>query len=61
MRVAISTTETDPARLLDRVRNAPQMTGAALADAVSTRAAYTVPATGSGGSGSSPSTSGSSR
>jgi carbamoyl-phosphate synthase small subunit len=47
MRVAISTTETDPARLLERVRNAPQMTGAALADAVSTRAAYTVAATGS--------------
>jgi carbamoyl-phosphate synthase small subunit len=46
MRVAISTTETDADRLLARVRTAPQMSGAALADAVSTREPYTVPAVG---------------
>jgi carbamoyl-phosphate synthase small subunit len=46
MRVAISTTESDPARLLARVRSAPQMTGAALAEAVTTTDAYTVPALG---------------
>jgi carbamoyl-phosphate synthase small subunit len=46
MRVAISTTESDADRLLARVRTAPQMSGAALADAVSTREPYTVPAVG---------------
>ncbi|MDX6366476.1 MAG: carbamoyl-phosphate synthase small subunit [Nocardioidaceae bacterium] len=46
MRVAISTTETDADRLLARVRTAPQMSGAALADAVSTREPYTVSAVG---------------
>ncbi|MDX6316602.1 MAG: carbamoyl-phosphate synthase small subunit [Nocardioidaceae bacterium] len=46
MRVAISTTEADADRLLARVRTAPQMSGAALADAVSTREPYTVPAVG---------------
>jgi carbamoyl-phosphate synthase small subunit len=46
MRVAISTTESDPSRLLARVRSAPQMAGAALADAVTTTDAYTVPAIG---------------
>jgi carbamoyl-phosphate synthase small subunit len=46
MRVAISTTETDADRLLARVRTAPQMSGAALADAVSTREPYTVAAVG---------------
>jgi carbamoyl-phosphate synthase small subunit len=46
MRVAISTTEADPGRLLARVRDAPQMTGAALAEEVSTLGAYTVPAVG---------------
>ena len=42
MRAAISTTETDPARLLDRVLASPQMTGADLARVVSTPEPYTV-------------------
>jgi carbamoyl-phosphate synthase small subunit len=46
MRVGISTTETDPERLLERVREAPGMEGAALADEVSTAAQYTVQAHG---------------
>ncbi len=46
MRVGISTSETDVARLLDRVRRAPEMAGASLAGDVSTDAAYTVPAVG---------------
>jgi carbamoyl-phosphate synthase small subunit len=46
MRVGISTTETDVSRLLERVREAPQMTGAALAGDVSTPRPYTVPAVG---------------
>ena len=46
MRVAISTTETDPAALLDRVRQQPAMTGADLAGEVSTDRAYVVPAVG---------------
>ncbi|MGI8577532.1 MAG: glutamine-hydrolyzing carbamoyl-phosphate synthase small subunit [Nocardioidaceae bacterium] len=46
MRVGISSTETDPAALLSRVRAAPAMAGAALAAQVSTVDAYTVPAAG---------------
>jgi carbamoyl-phosphate synthase small subunit len=46
MRVGISTTEADPHQLLARVREAPPMTGAALADEVSTDQPYTVPAVG---------------
>jgi carbamoyl-phosphate synthase small subunit len=42
MRAAISTTETDPARLLDRVLASPEMTGADLARVVSTPESYTV-------------------
>jgi carbamoyl-phosphate synthase small subunit len=42
MRAAISTVETDPARLLDRVLASPQMTGADLARVVSTTEPYTV-------------------
>jgi carbamoyl-phosphate synthase small subunit len=46
MRVGISTTETDPAALLARVRSADEMTGANLSEAVSTASAYVVPAVG---------------
>jgi carbamoyl-phosphate synthase small subunit len=46
MRVGISTTERDPDRLLSRVRSAPRMSGADLANAVSTPRSYTVPAVG---------------
>jgi carbamoyl-phosphate synthase small subunit len=42
MRAAVSTVETDPARLLDRVLASPQMTGADLARVVSTPEPYTV-------------------
>jgi carbamoyl-phosphate synthase small subunit len=42
MRAAISTVETDPARLLERVLASPQMTGADLARVVSTPEAYTI-------------------
>jgi carbamoyl-phosphate synthase small subunit len=42
MRAAISTVETDPARLLDRVLASPQMTGADLARVVSTPEPYTI-------------------
>jgi carbamoyl-phosphate synthase small subunit len=46
MRVGISTIETNPDRLLERVRDAPAMEGAALADEVSTASPYTVEAHG---------------
>jgi len=46
MRVGISSTERDPEALLRRVREAPAMSGAHLADEVTTAAAYTVPAEG---------------
>ena len=46
MRVGISSTETDPGALLERVRESGQMTGAELAGEVSTREAYVVPAVG---------------
>ncbi|MGH3151152.1 MAG: carbamoyl phosphate synthase small subunit, partial [Streptosporangiaceae bacterium] len=42
MRAAVSTTEADPARLLDRVLASPEMTGADLARVVSTPEPYTV-------------------
>jgi carbamoyl-phosphate synthase small subunit len=42
MRAAISTVETDPDRLLDRVLASPEMTGADLARVVSTPEPYTV-------------------
>ena len=46
MRVGISTTETDPERLLQRVLESGEMTGANLSEAVSTPEAYVVPAQG---------------
>ncbi len=46
MRVGISSTESDPAALLERVRAAPTMSGSALAAEVTTAAAYTVPSVG---------------
>jgi carbamoyl-phosphate synthase small subunit len=46
MRVGISTTETDPAALLDRVQSSPRMEGADLARDVTTPEAYVVPAVG---------------
>jgi carbamoyl-phosphate synthase small subunit len=46
MRVGISTTETDPASLLQRVRDSAEMVGANLSEAVSTQEAYVVPAVG---------------
>ncbi|WP_114422601.1 glutamine-hydrolyzing carbamoyl-phosphate synthase small subunit [Nocardioides houyundeii] len=46
MRVGISTTETDPERLLARVRESGEMAGANLSEAVSTAHAYVVPPVG---------------
>jgi carbamoyl-phosphate synthase small subunit len=46
MRVGISSTETDPAALLDRVQAAPVMSGSALAAQVSTSEVYRVEAVG---------------
>ncbi len=46
MRAAISTAETDPARLLDRVLASAPMTGADLARLVTTREPYTVQPSG---------------
>jgi len=46
MRVGISTVETDPEALLARVRESAEMTGAELADEVTTAEAYVVPAVG---------------
>ncbi|TWG92094.1 carbamoyl-phosphate synthase small subunit [Nocardioides sp. J9] len=46
MRVGISTVETDPAKLLEKVKASAGMTGANLSDAVSTAEAYVVPAQG---------------
>ncbi len=42
MRIGISTTESDPRRLLERVHASPQMRGADLSDAVTTAAPYVV-------------------
>jgi carbamoyl-phosphate synthase small subunit len=46
MRVGISSVETDPQALLERVLASAEMTGAELSDEVTTSAAYVVPATG---------------
>ena len=46
MRVGISSTETDPEALLARVKASAEMTGANLAEAVSTAETYVVPAIG---------------
>ncbi|QLQ11852.1 MAG: glutamine-hydrolyzing carbamoyl-phosphate synthase small subunit [Nocardioidaceae bacterium] len=46
MRVGISSTETDPEKLLARVRASAEMTGAALAGEVTTAEPYVVPAVG---------------
>ena len=46
MRVGLSSVETDPAALLERVRQAPGMLGADLAHEVSTKEPYVVPAVG---------------
>ena len=46
MRVGISSTESDPEALLERVRGSAQMTGSELAGEVSTDVAYVVPAVG---------------
>ena len=46
MRVGISTVEHDPHALLEKVHASAEMTGAALAEEVSTSAAYVVPAVG---------------
>jgi carbamoyl-phosphate synthase small subunit len=46
MRAAISTVETSPEKLLERVLASPEMTGADLARVVSTPEPYTVPADG---------------
>ena len=46
MRIGISTTETDPERLLERVRESAEMSGANLSEAVSTGEPYVVSAVG---------------
>jgi carbamoyl-phosphate synthase small subunit len=46
MRVGISSTETDPQRLLDRVLASGEMSGSNLSEAVTTQEAYVVPAWG---------------
>ncbi|MCW2865859.1 MAG: carA [Marmoricola sp.] len=46
MRVGISSTETDAAALLERVRSSAEMAGSELAGEVTTDAAYVVPAVG---------------
>lgn len=46
MRVGISTTESDPERLLARVRESAEMTGSELSSAVTTAHPYVVPAVG---------------
>ena len=46
MRVGVSSVETDPEALLRRVQQAPAMSGAHLADEVSTAQSYVVPAEG---------------
>ena len=46
MRVGISTTETDPQALLERVLGSAEMAGSELAGEVSTRETYVVPAVG---------------
>ena len=46
MRVGVSSVETDPAALLRRVQQTPAMSGAHLADEVTTASTYVVPAVG---------------
>jgi carbamoyl-phosphate synthase small subunit len=46
MRVGISSVDTDPATLLEKVKASAEMSGANLSDAVSTPEAYVVPAMG---------------
>lgn len=46
MRVGISTTESDPARLLERVLSSAEMKGSELSSEVSTTKSYVVPAVG---------------
>src|SRR3954449_4229243 len=46
MRVGVSSVETDPQALLQRVQQAPAMSGAHLADDVTTASTYVVPAEG---------------
>ncbi len=46
MRVGISTVETDPAKLLEKVKASAEMTGANLSEAVSTSETYVVEAQG---------------
>jgi carbamoyl-phosphate synthase small subunit len=46
MRVGVSSLDTDPARLLEKVRSSPSMLGADLSAQVSTAERYTVPAQG---------------
>jgi carbamoyl-phosphate synthase small subunit len=52
MRVGISTTETDPTALRERVLTSAEMTGSELAGEVSTSEAYVVPAASTGSAGS---------
>jgi carbamoyl-phosphate synthase small subunit len=52
MRVGISTTETDPTALRQRVLTSAEMTGSELAGEVSTGEAYVVPAASTGSTGS---------
>ncbi|NYJ01558.1 carbamoyl-phosphate synthase small subunit [Nocardioides thalensis] len=54
MRVGISTTETDPARLLERVQASAEMKGSELSSEVSTTEAYVVPAWSRDGAGAPP-------
>ncbi|HEY0238964.1 MAG TPA: glutamine-hydrolyzing carbamoyl-phosphate synthase small subunit [Friedmanniella sp.] len=54
MRVGVSSLDTDPAALLARVRSSPEMSGAHLADEVTTPTAYVVPAHPAGGAGGRP-------
>jgi carbamoyl-phosphate synthase small subunit len=51
MRVGISTTETDPTALRQRVLSSAEMSGSELAGEVSTREAYVVPAVSTGADG----------
>jgi len=54
MRVGISTTETDPQALLERVLASAEMTGAELADEVTTAEPYVVPAVSTGSTNGAP-------
>jgi carbamoyl-phosphate synthase small subunit len=54
MRVGISSTETDAAALLERVRASAEMSGAELSSEVSTRETYVVPAASTGSTAEGP-------